>query len=567
MSNKYRVIVIGLDGGTFSVLKPLAANGYLPNVAKIIDGGTTGTLLSSIPPVTGPAWVSFLTGKQPGKHGIFDFFGRIPGKVERQPINSGFIKAKTILSYLTESGKKVGIINVPVTYPPPKINGFVIPGLMTPNREVDFTYPPELKVEIEKKFGPYHLDVFWQKYSPRTAHLFLQDLKRCEEQRIKITLDLFEKDTWDFFMTVFAGVDRIQHAMWKYIDMIIHEDETESNNKKSVKKQNSLKKEILSYYGLVDDAIGELLNKCNDRTFLFLMSDHGFGPLERKFYINSYLCQEGFLSFDKKAIQRDIFYKKIRYSLRNMAMELHVLGLIKKMSLMKERGDVKKRAMSYSFLQFINWSKTKAYCASNTEQGIYINLKGREPYGIVSPGEEYESVCDEIINKLQEIQDPFSTEKLVSHIYKKKEIYSGPYIDFAPDIIFFLRNGLYLADVQLKDRTWQETNWLTGSGTHRPDGIFMAYGKNIRGGNYIDGANIVDLAPTILYSLGIPVSSGMDGRVMMEVFEENFINSHPIIENKDSGEFLDLSDDQQSVYSEKEAGEVMEKLKDLGYLD
>ena len=549
--NGMKVIVIGLDGGSFSVLKPLAQQGYMPNLAKLLKEGVHGELISCIPPVTGPAWASFLTGKQPGKHGIFDFFYKPAGTIERQPVNFTLIKSKTILAYLTAAQKKIGLVNVPLTYPPPKVNGFIITGLLTPSREVNFTYPPELKKEIEDKYGPYILDVFWQKYDEKTVHLFLKELRECEKQRINIALDLFTKEKPDFFMVVFTGTDRIQHALLHYIEPIIQ----------AKAKLDKITKEILAYYTLIDEAIGKFISKIDEKTFLFLMSDHGFGPLQRKFYINYWLWKEGLLAFYEKAVRRYFLLRNLRYLAHKLALRFHLLEPLKK--IIKGKSDLKKRALMYAFLDFIDWSKTKAFSVSGTEQGIYINVKGREPYGIVAPGEEYEKIRTYIIEKLKELKDPFSGQKLVSHIYKKEEVYHGPYADQAPDIIFFLRNGLYLADVQLRNYLWQEVNWLTGRGTHRLEGIFMAYGQEIKKGQTLPKAHITDLAPTILYALGMAIPTDMDGRVLKEIFKEEFTKVNPVIKIKDDEKEVKRED---FTFSQEEKEEVLEKLKDLGYL-
>ncbi len=217
---------------------------------------------------------------------------------------------------------------------------------------------------------------------------------------------------------------------------------------------------------------------------------------------------------------------------------------------------------SQRFLGLINWSQTKAYSASNTESGIYINLEGREPYGTVQPGQEYEYVRNHIIDRLKNLSDPSDGGPLVSHILKKEEVYHGPHTENAPDLLFALRHGEYAASIKLCDYLWEETSWITGRGSHRLDGIFLAYGRGIRRGGRT-ALHITDIAPAVLYVLDIPIPKEVDGKIPLSVFEDAFIAERPPRIDKSA---TVPSQSKERSLSDEEEQKILQKLEDLGYL-
>jgi len=214
---RHRVLLIGLDGASFSVLRPWMEAGILPHMQQIAVKGGIGELYSTIPPVTGPAWASFMTGMSPGKHGIYDFVRPLKDRVGMEIVSYRHIGAETIFSILSRYGRKVGVVNMPLTYPVPQVDGFVISGMLTPKSATDYFYPLELAEELEKAGVDYVPDVWWQRYEEHEAEKFLQRLIYCTEQRIKTVKFLSGHFGWDLLAVVFVGTDRIQHALWSYI--------------------------------------------------------------------------------------------------------------------------------------------------------------------------------------------------------------------------------------------------------------------------------------------------------------------------------------------------------------
>ncbi|NVM20224.1 MAG: alkaline phosphatase family protein [Desulfobacterales bacterium] len=548
-----KVVVIGLDGGSFAVIDPLIKEGKLPNIARLIEEGVRGDLESTVPPVTGPAWASFMTGKSPGAHSLFDFVKRVPNESARQIVNYNHIKSKTLWSILSEQGKKIGIINVPITYPPSEVSGFLISGMLTPSIQSQYTYPASLSQELEAKFGQYVLDIWWQHYGPKRIKRFLQDLMDCTNKRGKIALYLMESREWDLFMTVFIGMDRIQHALWNFLFPL--------DLRNLSPKEEEIRDLIIEYYQLVDSIIGKLVAAVDGNGNLVIMSDHGFGPLNGKLYINKWLEDLGLLTYDRTKINRYRTTHRLASLLRSIVSNMDLLRLRKMLMIAKAR----ETRTTCGFLDCIDWSRTVAYAASNTEQGIYLNLEGREPYGIVKPGGDWEETRDFIIEKLRELKHPETKEKLASRIYKREDIYSGPYVNDAPDIIFLLREGQYLADVQPSNYLIERPSWKTGTGTHRMEGVFIGYGRDIRNGIHISNARIIDVAPTVLNLMNVPIPDDMDGRVLTEIFAVHFLKDNPPLYVGPSDQ-VDSDKEADGLYSDSESAHLKEQLKGLGYL-
>jgi predicted AlkP superfamily phosphohydrolase/phosphomutase len=540
-----KVLVIGLDGATFNVLNPLIEKLELSHLSSLFNEGASGLLQSVFPPVTGPAWTSFMTGKNPGKHGIIDFVDVVSGN--RKIVNSHSIRAENIWSILGGRGVEVGIVNVPVTYPPYKVNGFMISGMPTPEVNVAFSFPPSLGPELKEILGPYTVIVPWMRYGKRHMDRFLTDVIRCTQQRGKYTTYLMEKYNWDFFMVVFNGTDVIAHALWDVIDDLCINSSDSPRNK--------CEQLVSAYFQELDKVIGEICDLTDNNTTIFVVSDHGFGPMDKKMHINNWLSQIGLLSFDATKVRK----KELLLHLEKFLSPVHAYyrRLFPKS---------KSRPLLYrdQFYDCINWKNTKAFSASFTQQGIYINLKGREPYGIVNPGKEYEEIRELLIAELRKLSDPETGKPMVNKVYKKEEVYDGPFLKYAPDIMFILQGGRYQADDIISKKVFEACSWRM-TGTHRMEGIVAVKGKGVKKRWQIKGANIIDLAPTILYSLGVPVPDDMEGNILTDIYTRDFIAAHPIEYTKTP--FSEVVRGADKVYSTEEEDLISQKLKDLGYLD
>lgn len=549
-----RVLAIGLDGATLDLIVPWAAEGKLPTFAKIMEEGTFGRLITTIPPVTGPAWVSFMTGKNPGKHGVGDFLQRMGGDYRRVPVDSSTIKAEPFWVTAGRWGKKVGMINVPVTYPPYEVNGFMVTGLLTPRSSRTFTYPEGLAQELEEEIGGYrvNLDHF---YAKGMAGRFIEDLRTLVDTRTRAAKYLMTRYEWDFFMVHYIATDWVQHFLWHCMDRRHPRfDEAEAE---------LYGDSILEIYQRIDGAIGSLIERLDDDVVLLLMSDHGFGSFHKYIYLNNWLLQQGLLQLKGSPMTR------IKTSLFRLGFTPSSLyQALAKMRLVKVAYKARKK-QRYDLLRVmflssrdIDWSRTRAYSAGNVGQ-VFINLKGREPQGIVEPGQEYEELRQQIITELADLRDTETGDRVAEQVFKREEVYSGEYTDQLADILILPRNLEYIAtglSEFVSNKIMAPSFAYTG--THRMDGIFMLRGDGLRRGCDAQDAHIVDMAPTILHLLGLPIPQGMDGSVLTELFDQQFLASRPV-------EYTDEALTRRPGgpgLSEEEAEEVRERLRGLGYV-
>src|SRR4030042_4703055 len=284
---KSNVLVIGLDGADWKVIEPLIEEGRLPHIASLIAQVSSGILRSTILPHSPIAWTSFSTGKNPGKHGIFYFTAPVANSYATQFLNSTFIRTKTIWEILSDYGKRVGVIDVPITYPPREVNGYMVSGIPIPSEESIFTFPAYLHTELIREFGDFPFEDFITIPFYRGDMLSaLKELYRFTDHRYKVAQYLMKKMDWDFFMVVFRGTDLLQHASWRY-----GMEEYSSTHPKESEKFSEI---MFQFYEKIDDIIGEIVNAAGD-AHIFVMSDHGFGPLKKNFFVNRWLIKEGFM--------------------------------------------------------------------------------------------------------------------------------------------------------------------------------------------------------------------------------------------------------------------------------
>lgn len=549
-----KVFAIGIDGGTLELVKPWAKSGKLPTFARIMDQGALGELESTIPPITGPAWTSFMTGKNPGGHGIGDWMRRVDGDYRLTPVNTTDIKSRLFWDLLGQAGKRVGIINVPITYPPRPVNGFLISGLLTPRGNQDFTYPPELAQELQQELGSYqvHLSQF---YAKGRVELFLQDLWRLIEGRTKAALYLMNRVEWDFFMINYVAADAIQHGLWHCIDP--------THPRHDPQEAERYGNAILECYQRIDTAIGQLVSKLDDDTILLVMSDHGAGSLYKYIYLNNWLIKEDYLRLKRDTCTR---LKSLAFRLGFTPASLYRgmarLGLNKFAFRAHKKTRYSLLKMFFLSAQNIDWERTRAYSIGNIGQ-IFINLKGREPMGIVEPGVEYEDLRDEIIARLRQMRDPETGEKVTEQVYKREEVYSGPHLPQMADILILPKDLSYQAaglSEFMSNAIMAPSFGYTGG--HRMQGLCMLSGDCIRFNSELKEARIIDLAPTILYLMGVPIPTDMDGVVLESVLKPEFLAKHPI----QIAELEETIEDAGSGFSEEEAEMVAERLRGLGYV-
>lgn len=564
-----KVLIIGIDGATFSLITPWAEAGKLPHFRRLMEGGAWGTLNSSIPPITPAAWTSFMTGNNPGKHGIFDFLSPKKGSYDFSYNNASARRSKTIWRIFSDNGFKVGVVNVPMTFPPEHINGFMISGLDTPDEDSEFIYPSSLRDELKHGFGEVRLDITHLEFmrSDSKRDTVLKEIAALEDSRCSLAIHLMKKYPVDVFMVVFCSVDQIQHYFWHYMDR--------GHFRHDPKGAEKYGDAILNAYKKMDDKIGEILSIVPEDTTVVLMSDHGAGPSsDNVVYLNKYLSHIGALEFEKgrSSLCLDTVTKVFDPILRSSLSHRQKAKIAKYFPGLRGKWE-----KSLSSLTAINWTKTKAFCyeAMPTYAYIWINLEGRFPLGVVKGGADYNRLLDYLTAKLYDMKDPVNGRGLIKSIFRKGEVYTGPCTEEAPDLIlswwddngFTLRPGSQ-ADGEVFVRKLDNSidKFVNWSGTHRPEGIFLLSGRPFRNARINDSMDIVDLAPTLLFLMGCPVPGYMDGKVIERAFREEYLRANTIRYSKDQ----DDSDNVKrgtGTYSEEDEDVIAKRLKSLGYME
>jgi predicted AlkP superfamily phosphohydrolase/phosphomutase len=479
MKNRQRVLVVGLDGATLDLIESWANAGILPTLKRLMDEGVWGRLRSTLPPITGPAWTSLATGTNPGKHGVYDFLGRQPGTYRLASFNASHRHGASLWRILSQAGKKVGVLNVPLTYPPEPLDGFLTSGLLTPPDAEDYCYPEEIGRGLRAAVPDYVVQPGGNfDASGREAEL-LQILREMSAMRMEAARHLSRAIDWDFFMVVFMATDAVQHAFWHFMD--------DTHSRHPADALPEIRYSIRDCYSQLDGYLADLLEMVDDDTHVIVMSDHGFGPLEKYVHMNVWLWRQGFLHFKstpttrvKSALFRSGFTPINVYRLLR---QLRQAGTAVK-SVRKRRSRAR-NLMDRFFLSFddIDWTRTRAYSVGNVGQ-IFVNLRGREPEGAVEPGREYESVLKELTQALLTSRDPATGQRIIQEVHRREDIYSGPCLEQAPDLFCVPRDWSYSAFGLLQ---FPSNNSLEPpfdrSGGHRMDGALLAIGPGMRRGH------------------------------------------------------------------------------------
>ncbi len=555
MSSRTKVLVVGLDGVPLGLIRTWAGEGRLPTFQRLMGQGVVGELKSTVPPTSGPSWSTFMTGKNPGKTGIYDFLYRQDGSYIFPPVNASQRDGLALWRLLSEQGRSVGVVNVPMSYPVEEVNGYMISGWMTPYSAQDFSYPPDLWRKLKDEIG-YYTIYPTETFAESRRESFFRASDDLLDLRSSTISYLMERHPTDFFMAVMFDTDRILHQLWHYLDPGHPWREHGDSEDKSGP--------VVRYFQRVDEKLGEIVGRADEDTLVIILSDHGMGPAHNFIVLNNWLLDVGLLQVKRdpfRQIKRQLF--RMGFTLRNVHRIADTLGLAKHA---EYKGlysmDYLMKLVFLSFLD-VDWSRSKAYSFGRHLGSIYLNVKGREPEGIIEPGQEYEEVREQIIDLARQFVDPRTGEPLIGEILKREDVYEGPYLERAPDLILRPRDekNIFFGLADFGSNATVDTVYRY-SGMHRDYGLLVVSGKGVRKGVSVEGAGIQDLAPTILYAMGCPVPRDMDGRVLTEVFTEGFRAQVPLV----SGEDGSSREIRESVYTKEAEEEIKERLRGLGYL-
>jgi predicted AlkP superfamily phosphohydrolase/phosphomutase len=569
-----RVLMLGLDGATLDLIEPWAADGSLPNLARLMAAGAWGRLRSTTPPATFPAWTSLMTGVNPGQHGIYDFTRRLPGTYRVEFLNATYRRRPSAWRLLSAAGRRVAVIGLPATYPPEALNGLLISGFDAPlatGIDRSFVQPPELYDEIRRVVGRYEITDFQElRIGPGWHEMALQKLLHAAGRRTQVAAYLLDRELWDCFFVHFGESDTVAHHFWALADP--------GSPRYDRERGAGLGHAIHTVYCALDRAVGELLARAagdasSPESTVLIVSDHGSGGTgERVVHLNRWLEQQGWLRFapPRPAGRAAAGFKRLGLALPASLQEWAFRGPLCGLAGRLESG---------ARLGGIDWAATRAFSEEvNTLPAIWLNVRGREPQGVVAPGAAYEQLRDEILARLAAWRDPASGEPVVARAWRREELYHGPAVAGAPDIVLepaldasascgigqgyaytFLssrgQRGEPIRRLAPDERLGAKGGSMNGS--HRPDGVLILAGAGVRPGVQLLAAHIVDVAPTLLHLLDVALPADLDGRVLAEAL----LPAGPLrVGGPGAGELPP-----PNPYSAAQAAAVRERLRGLGY--
>jgi predicted AlkP superfamily phosphohydrolase/phosphomutase len=503
-----------------------------------------------------------MTGVNPGQHGIIDFVQRRAGSYAIAPVNGSHRRARSLWDIAGAAGRQVGAINVPLTYPPEPVNGFMVSGMLTPSEASapgqTYTWPPELAGELDRAVDGYRIHMK-PSYARGNIGEFLDDLEVLTRKQVAATRHLMRDHPWDLLTVVYRGPDGVQHAACHASDPA-HPLYTPQHGQRYGRA-------ILDVYRQVDGHLAELMELLDEDTTLVLMSDHGYGPLHEFIYVNNWLMRWGLMRVRRAPLSR------LRWLAFRLGLSpVEVYDVLLRLGLGSLKGAVTKGKnrglLAGFFLSFadVDWSRTTAYAVGNGGQ-VFVNLRGREPQGIVEPGAAYERVVAEIVDRLQGMADPRTGERIELDIYRRDELYAGEHVDLMPDVVFMPRDlrRMPFGEYEFGSNKLVGPSWSI-SGTHRMNGVVMFWGPGVRPGQELHGARIIDLAPTLLALLDVEIPGYVDGRVRDGAFQAGALAPRWGAAEGGGVGGERVPPRARVLLSEEEEAEIADRLRGLGYV-
>lgn len=554
-----RVLIIGLDSATFNLIEPWAAQGLLPNLARLMRDGAHGRLASTLQPTTAPAWVSFMTGMNQGKHGLYDFVRRRADKYSLDVTNGSHVAAPLMFETLSQLGRRVITVNIPYSYPPRPVNGIMIGGPFAPAVTRELVYPPEIFETLKQVAPDYFVIPDYDAHAADPMTDFAAKLQREVELREQVSVALMQREAWDVFAVVIMATDEVQHTFWHCM---------EAPDDSPLAKHRHVIRDI---YQRCDAAVGTLIaaaERDGRALDVIVMSDHGAGRFEWMINLNRWLADQGLLCFHG---ERSSPVKQLRSSLVQKSAQAYrhyvpaaTRTIIRNRLGSKRFSRVQEEFQSAVVTDTIDWAQTRAY-SLGAGGNIFINLQGREPAGCVTAA-EYEVVRQHIIDELAQLHDPDNGRPMVKRAYRREDLYHGPKLDQAPDVVVqwadyaYWGRGFYGPQQPVFEKQQRfDFSDQPLSGSHRPDGILIAQGPHIQTGALVNGAQLIDIAPTVFRLLGYVPPTEMDGRVLDEMLiASTDVLAEPVASSVAAGEQLEFTPEEAEI--------IAAHLKALGYL-
>jgi predicted AlkP superfamily phosphohydrolase/phosphomutase len=520
-----RAFVLGLDGVPWYLLDRFLDEGHLPNVRRLREEGVAGPLRSTHPPNTPTAWPSIASGRRADGHGLYDFF-RLESDHSQQPYTSDDVRAPTLWDALEPA--VVG--NVPMTYPAPEIDGTAVSGMMSPELDRQATHPAGLADEIDESIPEYEIGLDWSEYKGRTDE-FLDDLEDLVDARRGLLDLLREREDWRLFFFVFTAPDRLQHLVW---------DEAV----------------ILDHYRQLDEIVGDVMAYCEDHdATLYVVSDHGFGPISKTVNVNRVLAKAGLLAEKDDSGTRGVL-DEVGVTKKRVMDALERVGITDE-TIVRTLPDslvdsVAGRIPGDHARYDVDYANTEAFL--HGLGSVYVNDSARFDDGIVSSSRRHE-IKDEVTERLETLRDPETGERVLS-VYDGHVLYEND--EHSPDLIVQAAEG-YVTKAGLDDAAFGDPGETSAS--HRSEGVFFAWGPDVADGIELTNATVYDVAPTLLHGLGEPIPADADGEPLDAVYAGG---SHAATEPVATADYGDRESTGEGI---EEFDDVEDRLRGLGYVE
>ncbi|WP_254524308.1 alkaline phosphatase family protein [Natrinema caseinilyticum] len=521
-----RAFVLGLDGVPWRLIERWSSEGELPAFARLREEGAAGPLDSTRPPTTPLAWPSIATGVWPDKHGIYGF-QNLSSEYSHEMYTSQDFAQPALWDQLGPA--HVG--NVPMTYPAHEIDGTMVTGMITPSTDREYTQPPDLRDEIDSRIPNYEISLDYPEYADRLDdfQVAVDDMLAKRRTLMRIQMDRAGAD-WQLFFFVFTAPDRFQHLVW---DM----------------------DKLLAHYKQLDDILAEVIEYTDDHDAdLYVVSDHGFGPIDALVYVNRILEREGYL------VRRDD--DGTRGALASLGISRDAItGALNRVGITEEAlvqslprrlvDSVAEQIPGDHALYDVDFDQTVAFV--HDTGNCYINDTDRFDRGVVSPS-EVPTVKAEIKDALESATG--ANGETLLEVFDGDDLF--PTDDGSPDLVVGGR-GSFESRSAVSDQVLGDTG--TYDASHRSEGIVLCRGPSIESDATLHGARVVDVAPTLLHGIGEPVPENTDGRVLFDAFAKDAQPAETKVE------WTTVSQTESDAEVDDDFDDVEDRLKGLGYME
>jgi predicted AlkP superfamily phosphohydrolase/phosphomutase len=466
-----KILVIGLDGAAPEIL---LEDDRLANLRCLMEAGCFGRLESIIPPITVPAWLCLSTSRDPGSLGVYGFRNRADRSYDRQAmVDSRTVGDLTIWDQVAREGGRSILVGVPPGYPARKVNGVAVGCFLTPDPARNaYTHPPEVRETIGRLVGDYAVDVTGFRSGDKRK--LLADIDSMTRQQFAVFRHLLEAEDWDYAHLVSIGLDRLQHGFWSHHDPLHVRHPADSPFRHAIR----------DHYRQLDEEVGRVLDLIDDDTAVLVVSDHGARRLDGGFCLNQWLVREGLLAL----------------------------------------GRYPERVTPFGKLD-VDWDRTAAWSEGGYYARVYLNVKGREPRGAVAPA-DYERVRDEIKARLEATTDA-EGRPLGTLVFRPEEVYREVR-GIAPDLIVHLGGLAWrsVGAVGYPTLHVQEDETGPDDCNHAQHGAFVLAAPGLVPAGEVEGAHLLDIAPTLLELGGYDIPDSMQGRSLIPGWAPRIPDGH-----------------------------------------